>query len=168
MQTQRAMNAKVAFGGSSVSRASVVPMQRPRCTRASTRTFAKTEQSEFKTNLGFVETDSGGKSNIFAVEPTVYVDSANSGTATALTLVAILSSVGVVGSLYLESKNPVDADLTELYESGNSISAYATKFEAKLPKKAPIVVAAPAPAPEIVPEVVAEVSVAEPAAVASE
>mmetsp|Transcript_4153 Transcript_4153/g.10665 ORF Transcript_4153/g.10665 Transcript_4153/m.10665 type:complete len:143 (+) Transcript_4153:82-510(+) len=90
--------------------------------------------------LGFYEKDSAGQSNIFAVEPSVYVQSKSDGGNSAIGLLVGLLVFGGVGALVTAKLNKpveVDADLTYLLESGKSVSMYEQRFESV---RAPVVV----------------------------
>merc|ERR1740138_197835 len=143
-------------------------------TRAKKSTTVVDNSSSFRQNLGFTEKDSAGQSNIFAVEPNVYVQSKTENTVAVfgVTAVALAAAFGLGYTLIVKEESAVDPDLTFLYESGLTLSSYESKFAA--PKPAPKIVeavvvapppaleeAAPAPAPEAV---TTQVVVEEPAA----
>merc|ERR1712188_16551 len=128
--------------------------------------------STFRQNLGFTEKDSAGQSNIFAVEPNVYVQSKSENTVAvfAVTAVGFAAAFGLGYTLIAKEESAVDPDLTFLYESGLTLSSYESKFAPPKPKiiEAAVVApppaleeAAPAPAPEAV---TTQAAVEEPAA----
>merc|ERR1711924_350036 len=108
--------------------------------------------SSFRQNLGFTEKDSAGQSNIFAVEPNVYVQSKSENTVAVfgVTALAFAAAFGLGYTLIVKEESAVDPDLTFLYESGLTLSSYESKFAP--PKPAPkiveAVVVAPPPALE--------------------
>merc|ERR1712176_36909 len=103
-----------------------------------TKVFAQQQKEKlnFKgtlnSNLGFTEKDSAGQSNIFAVEPSVYMQSKSDGASSAATLLTVLgvgAGFGLVASLLLlKQEAPVDSDLTYLFDSGKTLSSYEQKF----------------------------------------
>merc|ERR1711924_553527 len=103
--------------------------------------------SSFRQNLGFTEKDSAGQSNIFAVEPNVYVQSKSENTVAVfgVTALALAAAFGLGYTLIVKEESAVDPDLTFLYESGLTLSSYESKF-APPPKLVQAVVEAPAPA----------------------
>merc|ERR1712157_212321 len=103
--------------------------------------------STFRQNLGFTEKDSAGQSNIFAVEPNVYVQSKSENTVAvfAVTALGFAAAFGLGYTLIAKEESAVDPDLTFLYESGLTLSSYEKKF-APPPKIVQAVVEAPAPA----------------------
>merc|ERR1712087_821192 len=119
-------------------------------TKAKQKTYTNSTES-FRQNLGYTEKDSAGQSNIFAVEPQVYVQGKGENTFAVLAVTA-LSLVGAFGlgyTLIVKEESAVDPDLTFLFESGQTLSSYEKKFAPPPPPKVvQAVVEAPAPAIE--------------------
>ena len=111
---------------------------------------APVSEKEFSRNLGFTERDSAGQSNIFAVEPQVYLQKGeNSALVFGVTFVGVVAALGLGYTLIAEKEAQVDADLAFLEESGLTMSSFEKKF-APPPPPAPVkVVVQEAPAPAI-------------------
>ena len=139
-------------------------------TKAKQKTYTNSTES-FRQNLGYTEKDSAGQSNIFAVEPQVYVQGKGENTVASLavTVIAFAGAFGLGYTLIAREKSVVDPDLTFLYESGQTLSSYEKKFAPPppAPKIVQAVVEAPAPAVEEAPAPEAPAPVA-PAPVAVE
>ncbi|GJP39949.1 hypothetical protein CLOM_g24265 [Closterium sp. NIES-68] len=100
---------------------------------------------------GYVEKDTAGQENIYAVEPTIYVGNSGSSGVVLNVVGAAAALAGAVAVLFaLGSSAPAPQE--ETY-SGPPLSTYVRKFEAEL-----------APAPVQAPAVVDEVVEAAPAA----
>merc|ERR1712115_126418 len=69
--------------------------------------------STFRQNLGFTEKDSAGQSNIFAVEPNVYVQSKSENTVAvfAVTALGFAAAFGLGYTLIAKEESAVDPDL---------------------------------------------------------
>ena len=99
-----------------------------------------------RSGLGYLEEDSAGQTNIFAVEPKVYVG----GNVSGAWPLALLFSLLAGGGIFYGLKTLQEDEATVQYTgNGQTLSAYVTKFT---PKKVVVVPPpAPAPAPEAAP-----------------
>ena len=90
---------------------------------------APVSEKEFSRNLGFTERDSAGQSNIFAVEPQVYLSQGeNNALVFGVTFVGVVAALGLGYTLIAEKEAQVDADLAFLEESGLTMSSFETKW----------------------------------------
>merc|ERR1712176_1009129 len=114
---------------------------------------APVSEQAFRQNLGYTEKDSAGQSNIFAVEPRVYMQGSGENTALVfgVTFIGFAAAFGLGYTLFTENSENVDPDLTYLLESGETLSSYEKKFAP--PKPAPVMkmVAVEAPVVEAAP-----------------
>ena len=131
-------------------------------------------ERDMRQSLGFTEKDSAGQSNIFAVEPQVYLQGGDENTALVfgVTAMGLAAAFGLGYTLIMQKEAQVDEDLSYLYESGQTLSSFEKKFAPPPPPPPAVVKAvaevAPEPAVEIEAAEVAPAPEAEPAPLAEE
>uniref|UniRef100_A0A7S2Z1Z1 Uncharacterized protein n=1 Tax=Chloropicon laureae TaxID=464258 RepID=A0A7S2Z1Z1_9CHLO len=117
-------------------------------TRAKVKNEVPVSEKEFRKSLGFTEKDSAGQSNIFAVEPRVYVQGEeNTALVLAISVVGLVAAGGLGYTLISEKEAEVDTDLAYLFESGETLAQYQKKFAP--PKPAPVAVPVAVEAPPV-------------------